>query len=175
MKDRQMLMPRQFLTTFLTLMLAVLPALGYAQASTKPVTPPQPLVLQATTLANTPYDLSRLKGKVVLVFYWSTGCSVCLSHLPELRTNLNGWRGKPFELLTVNVDADMAQWRAYEQMAAQTQSPSRSARPTALWAGKTVTQKLPLTLVLDIQGRVVARHEGRIAPEAWDEVAELLP
>ena len=25
------------------------------------------------------------------------------------------------------------------------------------------------------KGKVVMRHEGRIAPEAWDSVAELLP
>ena len=173
MKDHPMLMSRTFMSTGLTLMLALAPMLGHAQSIAAPMANPQPLVLQATTLANTPFDLTRLKGKVVMVFYWSTGCGVCLSHLPELRANLTGWRGKPFELLTVNVDADMAQWRTYEQIAAQTQSPS--SRPTALWAGKAAAQKLPLTLVLDTQGRVVARHEGRIAPEAWDEVAELLP
>lgn len=174
MKDHPMLMSRTFMSTGLTLMLALAPMLGHTQpTTTAPIANPQPLVLQATTLANTPFDLARLKGKVVMVFYWSTGCGVCLSHLPELRANLTGWRGKPFELLTVNVDADMAQWRTYEQIAAQTQSPAY--RPTALWAGKAAAQKLPLTLVLDTQGRVVARHEGRIAPEAWDEVAELLP
>jgi peroxiredoxin len=173
MKDRSMLMTRPLTSIGWTLMLALAPMLGQAQSATAPVANPQPLVLQATTLANAPFDLTRLKGKVVMVFYWSTGCSVCLSHLPELRANLGGWRTKPFELLTVNVDANMAQWRTYEQIAAQTQSPL--SRPTALWAGKGAAQKLPLTLVLDTQGRVVARHEGRIAPEAWDEVAELLP
>ena len=33
----------------------------------------------------------------------------------------------------------------------------------------------PLTLVLNTKGQVIARHEGRIAPEAWDDVAEALP
>ena len=158
----------------LALALGLAPMPGQAQTTAASLAAnPQPLVLQATTLANVPFDLTRLKGKVVMVFYWSTACGVCLSHLPELRANLGGWRNKPFELLTVNVDADMAQWRTYELIASQTQS--QSARPTALWTGKTVAQKLPLTLVLDTAGRVVARHEGRIAPEAWDEVAELLP
>ena len=34
---------------------------------------------------------------------------------------------------------------------------------------------VPLTLLFDTKGREVARFEGRIAPEAWDGVAELLP
>jgi glutathione peroxidase-family protein len=32
-----------------------------------------------------------------------------------------------------------------------------------------------LTLLVNAQGKVVARFEGRLAPEAWDGVADLLP
>lgn len=133
--------------------------------------PATPFVLQASTLDGADFSTDRLKNKVVLVFYWSTTCGVCLSHLPELRANLLGWRGKPFELITVNVDADMGAWRTYEHIAAQTQP----VRPTSLWTAKAPKGRLPVTLVVDIKGMVVARHEGRIAPEAWDAVAELMP
>lgn len=132
---------------------------------------PQPLALQATTSEGSPFDLGRLKGKVALVFFWSTKCGVCLSHLPELRANLQGWRNKPFELVTVNVDNDMAEWRSYEKIANTIQQ----GHLTSVWANKTAAPKLPLTLVVDAQGRVVARHEGRIALEAWDAVAAMLP
>lgn len=135
------------------------------------VVKPTVLALQGSTLDGTVFDMARLKGKVVMVFFWSTRCAVCLSHMPELRDNLGGWRGKPFELVTVNVDADPVDWRAYEQIVAKT----HSMRPLALWSPAAVAPSLPLTLVLDAQGRVVARHEGRIAPEAWDAVADLLP
>lgn len=151
----------------LMLGLGLAPARAQSPATAKP----QPLVLQATTLEGSRFDLSQLKGKVVMVFYWSTRCAVCLSHLPELRANLGGWRNKPFELVTVNVDADRGGWRDYEQLASTTQP----LRPLAVWTGQAPGPKLPLTLVLDTQGRVVARHEGRIAPEAWDAVAEILP
>jgi thiol-disulfide isomerase/thioredoxin len=132
---------------------------------------PAPIVLQASTLAGEPFDVGALKGKVVMLFYWSTDCAVCRSHLPELRANLLGWKGKPFELVTVNVDKDMAEWRAYEKIVAQT----HAVRPTAVWQGDIMRAKLPVTVVLDVQGREVAHHEGRIAPEAWDDVAALLP
>lgn len=151
----------------LTLLLGLAPLA--AQSQTAPG--PQPLVWQASTLDGAVFDPAKLNGKVVMVFYWSTRCGVCLSHLPELRANLAGWRGKPFELVTVNVDTDMAEWRAYEQIVSKT----HALRPVALWSAKPAALKLPLTLVLDTQGRVVARHEGRIAPEAWDAVAEILP
>ena len=147
----------------LTLLLA-----GMASAQT-PASAPIPL--QATLLTGERFELSALKGKVVMLFYWSTQCAVCRSHLPELRANLAGWKDKPFELVTVNVDKNQTEWRDYEKILAQTSA----VRPTAVWQGDLMLAKLPVTVVLDVQGREATRHEGRIAPEAWDDVAALLP
>ncbi len=147
----------------LTLLLA-----GYTSAQTPA---PAPIPLQATTLTGERFALGALKGKVVMLFFWSTQCAVCRSHLPELRANLAGWKDRPFELVTVNMDKNQAEWRAYEKIVAQTST----VRPTAVWQGDLALAKLPVTVVLDVQGREVARHEGRIAPEAWDDVAALLP
>ena len=46
----------------------------------------------------------RLRGQVVLVFYWSTDCAVCRDKMPELRANLAGWQAATFTLLGVNMD-----------------------------------------------------------------------
>jgi peroxiredoxin len=145
-------------------------AIGLLPVAVQAQSTPPALVLQATTLDGAPFELGKLKGQVVLIFYWSTQCAVCRSHLAELRANLSGWRGKSFALVTVNVDADKTDWRTYEEIVAQT----HAVRPIAVWSGQASGQKLPLTLVLDSHGRVVARHEGRIAPEAWDAVADML-
>ena len=145
---------------------------GAAVAQTKAVAANAPVyALKGTLLSDQVFDLARTRGKVVMVFYWSTSCSVCLSHMPELRANLAGWKSKPFELVTVNVDSSMADWKTYEQITAKLES----SRPTSIWVGKQPNQKLPLTLVLNTKGQIIARHEGRIATEAWDEVAEALP
>lgn len=162
-----MTLNRYFLRAFSALGLTLLLA-GMASAQT----PASALVpLQATLLTGERFELGALKGKVVMLFYWSTQCAVCRSHLPELRANLAGWKDKPFELVTVNVDKNQTEWRAYEKILAQTSA----VRPTAVWQGDLVLAKLPVTVVLDLQGREAARHEGRIAPEAWDDVAALLP
>ncbi len=120
------------------------------------------------------FDAQGLRGKVTIVFVWSTACSVCRTALPELRANAAGWRSKPFALVTLNVDAQRSDWLTYEQVVARV-SPA-AANLHALWQNaRPATARLPLTLVLDAQGRVVARHEGRMAPQAWDAVADLLP
>ena len=39
--------------------------------------------LSGRTLSAEPFDLSALRGKVVLVLFWSTDCPVCLDKMPE--------------------------------------------------------------------------------------------
>jgi thiol-disulfide isomerase/thioredoxin len=134
------------------------------------------------TLEGAPWQTSeQAKGKVLMVFYYSTACVPCLQKMPELRANAAGWRSKPFELVLINVDPKREDALAYTLAVRQVEP--NSVRFVNLWAGDPQfrdnlgerPKKLPLTLVLDMQGKVRARHEGRIAPEAWDDVAELLP
>jgi peroxiredoxin len=149
-----------------------------AGASTADATPYQ---LQGTQLDGQAFSVAQLRGKVVMVFYWSTACSVCLSKMPELRANALGWKGKPFELVLVSVDKSRADTLAY-QLALNTTG-AADAKTPSLWVGdpgfmdtlggKSV--KPPLSLVLDTKGKVVARYEGRIAPEAWNAIADLIP
>ena len=80
-----------------------------AQTETRPA-------LVGKTTQSATVDLAQLKGKVVLLFFWSTDCSVCLDKLPELRRNLDGWRGKDFVIVAVNQDRSSAELRAYEQV-----------------------------------------------------------
>lgn len=153
------------------LTIATVGAQAHAQTQAQLAVPAKPYIITGAAPDGTQFDASVLKGKVSMVFYWSTACAVCRSHLPELRDNLTGWKDKPFSLVLVNVDKNMADWKAYEKVANQ----MKSMRPISVWAGTQSAIKLPLTLVLDTSGRVVARYEGRIAPEAWDSVAEMLP
>jgi hypothetical protein len=58
---------------------------------------------------------------------------------------------------------------------------SRTVAPNTNWLSVRLddaapaAQRLPLTLLVDAKGKVIARYEGRLAPEVWDGVAELLP
>lgn len=140
-----------------------------------------PFQVRGPTLDGGRFDSVAQRGKVLMVFYWSTDCAVCRSKLPELRANAQGWRGKPFELVLVSEDRRRADALAYDEAWRATQK--ADLHPPSLWAGepgfadssKARPRQLPLTIVLDAQGIERARFEGRIPPEAWDAVAELLP
>ncbi|MBH9576649.1 TlpA family protein disulfide reductase [Inhella proteolytica] len=139
--------------------------------------------LQGRSADGRAFDLAAQRGRVVMVHYWSSDCAPCRTQLPELRANLRGWKLKPFDLVSVSMDAREADWRQFEQLQATTQ-PDAAMRGISLWRPAKDTRdallprrpaKLPLTLVLNAQGEVVQRYEGRVPPEAWDAVAELLP
>lgn len=154
--------------------LALALCMGHANAQTA-AAPAPTLDLQAFGTGGEKFMQDRIRGKVAIVFYWSTACAVCRDSLPELRTNLNGWRDKPFALVTVNVDKNASDWLAYERIMGQTQSPPKGLISLRLDEGKIAPMKLPLTLLVDAKGKVISRFEGRLAPEAWDGVADLMP
>jgi thiol-disulfide isomerase/thioredoxin len=132
------------------------------------------------TFDQQPYALAQRRGRVVLVMLWRTDCAVCLSKMPELRANAQGWQNKPFDLVTVSLDprrADAADYERVRQQVGAARFPVWS-----LWHGDATMPaewqqppKLPVLLLFDTQGRLVKRHEGRVPAEAWDDVAELLP
>jgi thiol-disulfide isomerase/thioredoxin len=141
----------------------------------------EPFRVSGNTLAGRPFSSEAQRGKVVMVFYWSTDCAVCRSKMAELRSNAQGWRGKPFELVLVSEDRRRDDLLAYDNAWRATQDPA--LQPPSLWAGdasftdslRQRPKRLPFTLVLDAQGIERARFEGRIPAEAWDAVADLLP
>jgi thiol-disulfide isomerase/thioredoxin len=141
---------------------------------------PQQAQLSGRTLEGSPLSLAALRGKVVLLVFWSTGCAVCRDVLPELRANYGGWRGKPFEIVAVSLDARRADVEAYRQLLQATVGPQD--RFPMLWRGEPghsdnfgVPARQPAAYLVDPQGRVAETFVGRIPPEAWDRIADLLP
>jgi hypothetical protein len=73
------------------------------------------------------------------------------------------------------VDAKASDWLAYESILKKTKMPPKTLYPLRQDEGTPLPPKLPLTLLVNAQGKVIARYEGRLAPEAWDGVADLMP
>jgi thiol-disulfide isomerase/thioredoxin len=168
---RRLLLLRTLLPR-LPLLLALCAGLAQAQSQTPRLT--------GSTLDGQRFALDALRGKVVMLFFWNTDCVPCIQKMPELRANAAGWRGKPFELVLVSTDRDRAAALGYLQTLRQVDKGMPAL--TALWSGDLVYAggwaapvAVPLTLVIDANGAIAARHAGRISDETWDEVAGLLP
>jgi thiol-disulfide isomerase/thioredoxin len=149
-----------------------------ARGQDKPV--PTAPELSGRVLSGRTLSLASLRGKVVLLWFWSTGCAICRDVLPELRANYAGWRGKAFELITVATDVNVDDVRQYERIV-QTMVPLAETIPS-MWRRDTATRdnfptrlSMPTAFLIDARGRIVETYVGRIPAEAWDRIAELLP
>lgn len=139
--------------------------------------------LEGSTLQKKPFQLAALKGKVVLLMFWSTDCPVCREQMAELRENVQGWANKPFELVLISVDKNMKDVDSYN--AILNASVPVKQRFTQLWAGEVgfkdnfgtlqlPKNQLPATFLIDKTGKLVERYNGRVPAQAWDAIADLL-
>ncbi len=102
--------------------------------------------------------------------------SVCIQRSSAARS-----RSRVAQLVLIRVDRTPADLDSCVRTV-RLMDPRGPALPV-LWAGDPAFShtlpgppgRLPMTLVLDTQGGVAQRPEGRMAPEPWDTVAELMP
>jgi peroxiredoxin len=155
-------------------------ALSALTCVSQAATAPPVTALVGKTAQGAPVDLAAYKGKVVLLFFWSTDCAVCLDTLPEMRRNLKGWRGKDFAIVAVNQDRAVADLKGYEQVLDTAVPPNPQMK--LVWRhdlayrdsfGELPT-RMPTTVIIDRQGTVVKSVTGRAAPDVWDDIAELV-
>jgi peroxiredoxin len=152
-----------------------------APSPTSPVAVGKAVSLSGLTTKNQKLDLSKLRGKVVMLFFWSTDCAVCLDKLPELRRNLAGWRGKDFVILAVNQDRHRSDLIAYEKVltSAVPGNAVLDKQMQILWRKDPAYQdnlgsfpvRAATTLVLDRQGKVVNVVQGWVSNDIWDDIA----
>ncbi|MEC9347098.1 MAG: TlpA disulfide reductase family protein [Pseudomonadota bacterium] len=110
-------------------------------------------------------DFSAFRGRVVLVNIWATWCAPCRHEMPSLARLQAARGGKDFEVVAVSVDrggVEKAQGFLDEvgatALTLYIDQTTRIGRALGAFG-------LPLTLVLDREGREVARLVG---PAEWD-------
>ena len=78
-------------------------ALRFAGTSKRASLPGKTLEVVGHTLAGDKFDISSLKGKVVLVDFWSSGCPHCHAEAPQLKQLYTMWQPKGFEIVGVTL------------------------------------------------------------------------
>ncbi len=59
-----------------------------------------------TTIQGKEISMASLKGKVVLVNFWATDCSVCVGEMPDLVNTYNAYKHRGFEIIAVAMPYD---------------------------------------------------------------------
>lgn len=68
----------------------------------------KPLDLQFTAVDGSSVDLSKLRGKVVLVDFWATWCGPCMNEVPNVVSAYKKYHDKGFEIVGISLDKSKA-------------------------------------------------------------------
>ena len=60
--------------------------------------------IHGTTIVGRDFDLSELRGKIVLIEFWTTCCGPCLAEFPNLRKLYDTYHVKGFEVVSISLD-----------------------------------------------------------------------
>ena len=63
-------------------------------------------VIKFKTIDGNEVDLSKMKGKVVLIDFWATWCQPCMIELPNVLNVYKKYHGKGFEIIGISFDSD---------------------------------------------------------------------
>ena len=71
---------------------------------TKPHQVGKPLDIRFTALDGREVDLAKLKGKVVLIEFWSTTCGPCIGEMPSVKAVYEKLHDQGFEVVAISLD-----------------------------------------------------------------------
>jgi thiol-disulfide isomerase/thioredoxin len=118
--------------------------------------------------------LSDFRGKVVVLDFWKTSCVPCLAMIPHQRALVEKLKGKPFALISINVDMDKDRL---------TKSLEKRPMPWTHWRDTSKggiaevwsVHSFPTIYILDAKG--VIRHkdlEGTLTGERLEKAVKAL-
>ena len=129
---------------------------------------PQPLpgpALRFVDAAGVTSSLASLRGRPVVLNLWATWCAPCRQEMPSFERLQAALGGTRLEVLAVSVDAEGAAM-VMPFLRSLGIDRLRVAHDAFRDAGALAAAGIPLTLLIDAEGREVARRRG---PSRWDD------
>jgi peroxiredoxin len=166
---------KQALGLLLVLVMTVVACTGPGPAVAQGITEGRPARnITLETLDGTEVSLSDYEGSVVLVNFWATWCPPCRAEIPSFEAAYEAHKDEGFVVLGVDVEESpdrVAPFVAEFQM----------TYPILLDEKGKIVQEwrargLPMSLVVDRDGVIQARHIGYLSAEKLEEYLEgILP
>ena len=106
-------------------------------------------------------QLSKLKGKVVLLNFWATWCGPCRAEIPDFLEVYKQYKEKGFEIVGVSLDEEG--WSVVNPFVQQ----YKIKYPIVIGSGKLVKEYggfefIPTTFLIDKKGAIVHTFTGAV-------------
>ncbi len=117
-------------------------------------------------------NLADYKGKVVLLDFWATWCTGCKLEIPwyiEFQEKYSG-RG----LASIGVAMDDEGWRKVKPYLVEHPINYPIVIGDAAFGRRFGITALPVTLLIDREGRIADSHSGVVVKDAWEQEIQAL-
>ncbi|MGE5559110.1 MAG: TlpA family protein disulfide reductase [Bacillota bacterium] len=133
--------------------------------------------LKLPDLRGRPVDLSKLRGRAVLVDFWGTWCQSCCAEMPVLDRIHRKYKDRGFVLVAVAVEFDRDRARELEAVKRRVAELGISF-PVALGDDSAVKsfggklENFPQAYLIDGKGRIRAKIIGARPESYWDGLVQ---
>ncbi len=119
----------------------------------------KPIKMSFTALDGTMVNLANMRGKVVLIDFWSTWCPPCIKEMPHLKVLYDKYKDDGFEIIGIAANSDSNKDQVLKIL-----KKTKANWPQHLDKGKDATvsyhalykiKSLPTVWLLDREGKVV--------------------
>ncbi|MGD8326906.1 MAG: TlpA disulfide reductase family protein [Sphingomonadales bacterium] len=129
-----------------------------------PQMPPQ-LVFYKGADEGKQLGLDAFKGQIVVLNLWATWCAPCVHELPSLDRLQDKLGGKDLTVIALSMDRGGAETTKPFLAKLGIENLELYSDPKAITMRALKSAALPITLILDRKGQIVARYDG---PAEWD-------
>lgn len=129
---------------------------GWLILSQKPAAPD----ITVATLKGDKLSLAQLRGKVVLVNFWATSCTTCVSEMPKMVDTYNTFAPRGYTMVAVAMDYDRPDYvlnYATRNSLPFTVALDLKGEAAQAFGGVRLT---PTSFLIDKQGRIVQQYLG---------------
>ena len=163
--------PRKFMifAVIASAMLIALATLFYRSLA-KPIAAPDVTYIN---LMGEEISAQSLRGKVVLVNFWAPTCSICVAEMPQMVSTYNKYHQQGLEFIAVAMSYD-----APNLVVDFTESRNLPFHVALDLKGELAhafgdVKATPTTFLIDKQGRIIKRYEGKPSFEQLHKLLEI--